>query len=165
MWARLILVALLVVCLFPTFPSASSFREKIVVLEKVMAKEINEKEALFSFVFKGERMEYVLQKNEDLDMIAYKGRDSSGYKTRLNIVYGGWERPMVFFPPFSLPYSFCSFFFFFFFFSFSFPFLFLFFSFSFPLLFPFSPPPPPPPSFEEPSSSKTSFTASNPPPL
>ena len=64
------------------------------------AKPINEEEAVFSFGFKGQTRHFLLVKNTDMDpqvKRAYHGIDTTGFKNSLAVVFGGWERPMVFF--------------------------------------------------------------------
>ena len=75
-------------------------RQFCTVLEHVRAKPINEEEAVFSFGFKGQTRHFLLVKNTDIDprvKRAYHGIDTSGFKNSLAVVFGGWERPMVFF--------------------------------------------------------------------
>ena len=143
MW-RLLLVALASLLVLSTqgadrhgvgFMKNDPLREFCTVLEGVRAKTISEKEAVFSFGFRGETKEFLLVKNEEIDpraRRAYRGIDSTGFQTTLGIVFGGWERPQVFFFFFFFIILFFSFFLFFF---FSF---FLFFFFSFFLFFFFS---------------------------
>ena len=75
-------------------------RQFCTVLEHVRAKPINEEEAVFSFGFKGQTKHFLLVKNTDIDprvKRAYHGIDTTGFKNSLAVVFGGWERPMVFF--------------------------------------------------------------------
>ena len=80
------------------------------VLEQVRAKPINENEAVFVFKFQGERKEFVLVKNTEIDSrvkFAYQAIDSTGFKNSLAIIFGEWDRPMVFLCfLLSLPFSF-----------------------------------------------------------
>ena len=95
------------------------------VLKNVRGKPINDKEALFEFELNEKKTEFLLKKDTEIDPRAkhmYYGTDFSGFKNTLAIVFGGWEKPMVFF---YFPYFLFS----------SFLFLVLFFSLFFSLFF------------------------------